>query len=230
MSTLLKVVFIVGAKRTAFGAVGGKLKVTTFVHLGEAAAKAALQAANVTPDLVDSVVVGNIGQCSAINGPYISRHVALRSGVPNHVPCLTVNRQCGSGFQAVITGAQNICLHDLEIALTVGSENSSEAPLLIRGSRFDVKFSQTPQIECPLWSSTTDYQLKIPMGITAENMAEKYNITREECNKFALRSQQNWKKANDNGYFNEEMAPILFKNRKTGADELFNVDEHDESL
>ncbi|RWS05627.1 3-ketoacyl-CoA thiolase: mitochondrial-like protein, partial [Dinothrombium tinctorium] len=197
MSTLLRGVFIVGAKRTAFGAFGGKLKDTTSVHLGEAAAKAALQAANVTPDLVDSVVVGNVGQSSAINGPYISRHVALRAGVPNHVPCLTVNRLCGSGFQAMVTGAQDICLRDSEIALTVGSENMSEAPFLIRGSRFGVKFSQTPQIECSLWSTLTDHHVKMPMGITAENLAEKYNITREECDKFALRSQQNWKKAND---------------------------------
>ncbi|RWS26995.1 3-ketoacyl-CoA thiolase-like protein [Leptotrombidium deliense] len=226
MSSLLRGVFVVGAKRTAFGAYGGKLKDTSSIELGEIAAKAALSAAGVKPDLVDSAVVGNIGQSSSPAGPYIARHVALRAGVPNHVPCLTINRLCGSGFQAVVTGAQDICLRDSEIVLTAGSESMSQAPFIIRGARFGVKFSQTPQMECALWTTLTDHHVKMPMGITAENLAEKYNISREESDKFALRSQQNWKKAQDSGWFKEEMAPIMFKNKKTGKEDAFDVDEH----
>lgn len=132
MSSLLRGVFVIGAKRTAIGAYGGKLKDTTSVELGEICAKAALEQAKINPELVDSVVVGNIGQSSSNDGPYISRHVALRAGLPISVPCLTVNRLCGSGFQSVVNAAQDICLRDSEIALAGASENMSQAPFLMR--------------------------------------------------------------------------------------------------
>ena len=98
--------FIVGAKRTAFGSYGGRLKDTTSIELAEISGRAALEAGNVRPDIVDSVTVGSVCQVSAKNGPYIARHAALRIGIPQPVPCLTVNRLCGSGFQAVVTGTQ----------------------------------------------------------------------------------------------------------------------------
>lgn len=98
--------FIVGAKRTAFGSFGGKLANTSSIELGEISGRAALEAANVKPENVDSVTVGNVTQVSSKNGPYISRHVALRLGVPLPTPCLTVNRLCGSGFQAVVNATQ----------------------------------------------------------------------------------------------------------------------------
>lgn len=132
MSSLLRGVFIIGAKRTAFGAYGGRLKDTSSIDLGVISAKAALQQAKIQPDHVDSVVVGNINQVSSTNGCYISRHVALNSGVPIHVPCLTVNRLCGSGFQVAVNAAQDICLRDSEIVLTAATESMSQAPFVVR--------------------------------------------------------------------------------------------------
>jgi acetyl-CoA acyltransferase 2 len=139
---------------------------------------------------------------------------------------LTVNRLCGSGFQAVVTAAQDICLRDAEIALAAASENMSQTPFLLRDARFGVRFSQTPGLECALWATLTDHHIKTPMGVTAENLAEKYKLTREECDAFAIKSQQNWKRALDEGRFKAEMVGIPFKNRKTGKEEIFEVDEH----
>lgn len=226
MSSLLRGVFVVGAKRTAFGSFGGRLKDTSSVELGEIASKAALEQAGLKAELVDSVTVGNVIQVSSKNGPYIARHVGLRTGIRQDVPCLTVNRLCGSGFQAVVNSAQDIVLRDAEISLAAASENMSQTPFLLRDARFGVKFSQAPPLECGIWGTLTDAHINLPMGITAENLAEKYGITREECDAFALRSQQNWKRAVDEGRFKAEMVGIPFKNRKTGQIEVFEVDEH----
>ncbi|KAI1303563.1 3-ketoacyl-CoA thiolase, mitochondrial [Halotydeus destructor] len=226
MSALTRGVFIVGAKRTAFGAFGGRLKDTSSIELGEIASRAALEQAGVKPDQVDSVTVGNVGQSSSVNGAYIARHVALRTGLSAPTPCLTVNRLCGSGFQAVVNAAQDIVLRDSEISLATSSENMSQAPFLVRDARFGVKFSQTPQMECSLWSTLTDHHIKTPMGVTAENLAVKYNITRQQADEFALQSQKRWKDALDNGRFKEELVGIPFKNRKTGQEEMFLIDEH----
>jgi acetyl-CoA acyltransferase 2 len=224
MSSLLRGVFVVGCKRTAFGSFGGKLKDISSIELAEIASKGALQSANVGSDLIDSVVVGNVIQISSKSGPYISRHVALRLGVPVQVPCLTVNRLCGSGFQAVVNGSQDICLRDSEIVLTIGAENMSQTPFLLRESRFGVKFSQTPQLECGIWTCLTDWHVNLPMGVTAENLANKYNITREEADKLALRSQQRWSEANKKGVFKEEIVSVPVKVK--GKVQSFEVDEH----
>lgn len=226
MSSLLRGVYIVGAKRTAFGAFGGKLKDTSSIDLGEIASRAALQEAGIGAELIDSVSYGNVIQVSSKNGPYIARHVGLRVGVQNHVPCLTLNRLCGSGFQAVVTAAQDICLRESEIALAAASENMSQTPFLMRDTRFGVKFSQVPLVECGIWGTLTDHHVKMPMGITAENLAVKYGLSREDCDKFALVSQQRWKRALDEGRFKAEIVGIPFKNRKTGKDEMWDVDEH----
>lgn len=132
MSSLLRGIFIVGGKRTAFGTLGGKLKDTSSVELAEIASKAALQAANVNPEMIDSVTTGNVIQASSSNGIYVSRHTALRVGIPIQVPCLTVNRLCGSGFQAVVTATQDISLRESEIVLAVATENMSQSPFIIR--------------------------------------------------------------------------------------------------
>lgn len=126
-----KGVFVVGCKRTAFGSFGGKLKDVGSVEMGKIAALAAIKDANISADLIDSVVVGNIGQDSQKNGSFISRHVGLGAGVKIETPCLTVNRLCGSGFQAVVNGAQEIALRDSEIVLAVGTESMSQAPFVV---------------------------------------------------------------------------------------------------
>lgn len=224
MSSLVRGVFIVGAKRTPFGTFGGKIKDVGSVDLAKISAQAAIAQSKIDPKSIESVNVGNIIQGSQTNGPYISRHVALGVGCGIEVPCLTVNRLCGSGFQAVVNCAQDIVMRDAEISLAVGTESMSQAPFVLRESRFGVKFSQAPVIECALWSSLTDSYVKMPMAITAENLAAKYNITREDCDKFSLTTQQRWAEAYKAGKFNDEIVGVPIKVK--GKDALFDMDEH----
>jgi len=224
MAALLRGVFVVGAKRTPFGTFGGKVKDISATHLGAIASKAALESANVKPEQVNSVNFGCVIQSSSKDGPYIARHIGLRSGVPNAVPCLTVNRLCGSGFQAVITGSQEICLREAEIVLAGGAENMSQAPYAVREMRFGTKFGTDYKLEDVLWSSVYDTYVDMPMAITAENLAVKYKISREECDQFALLSQTRWKEAQEKNRFSSELAPVPIKVK--GKDELFTIDEH----
>lgn len=224
MACLTRGVFIVGAKRTPFGTFGGKLKDIDSIELGRIASAAALEQANLSADKVDSVIVGNVNQASSKNGPYIARHVALKVGVKVATPCLTINRLCGSGFQAIVNGSQEICLDDSDIVLCVGSENMSQAPFVQRNCRFGVKFTQTPSVECSLWSTLTDWHINTPMGITAENLAKKYKLTRQEVDEYALLSQTRWKEANERGRFRDEMAKIKLLERK--KEFIMEVDEH----
>jgi len=224
MASLTRGIFIVGAKRTPFGTFGGKLADKTCVDLQEVAAKAALQSANVAPELVDSVIIGNVLSSSSNDAPYISRHVLLRCGIPIPVPALTINRLCGSGFQSVVNGAHDIIMGDSQIALAGGSDSMSQAPYAVRGVRFGTKLGVDIKLEDMMWAALTDFHCKTPMGITAENLAAKYNITREEVDQFALRSQMTWKNAHENGHFKEELAPVPIVIKKKPA--LFEFDEH----
>ncbi|XP_067939194.1 3-ketoacyl-CoA thiolase, mitochondrial-like [Watersipora subatra] len=216
-------IFIVGAKRTPFGTFGGKLKDHTATDLAAAATAAALKSAGIAAEQVDTAVCGNV--CStSVHGPYIARHMALQAGVKIETPCLTVNRLCGSGFQSIVNGAQELQLSESEIAVCAGAENMSMAPYALRGARFGTKLGVDLKLEDSLWATLTDHGIKTPMGMTAENLAEKYNISREECDKYALASQERWKLANGEGRFEQEMAPIILKSRK--GEEEFKVDEH----
>lgn len=219
---LSRAIYIVAAKRTPFGGFGGSLKDLTATDLAVVAAKAALAAGNVSPELVDAVCIGNVSQTSA-DALYMARHVGLRSGVPVPVPALTVNRLCGSGFQAIVNGAQDILLGDAEVVLVGGTESMSQAPHAIRGARWGLKFGQEPKVEDTLWSSLTDSFTGLPMAVTAENLAEKHKISREECDAYGLRSQQTWAAAQDAGRFAAEMAAVELKSRKGVVQ--FNVDE-----
>jgi acetyl-CoA acyltransferase 2 len=210
---LSRAIYIVAAKRTPFGAFGGSLKDLTATDLAVVAAKAALAAGNVSPEIVDAVCIGNVSQTSA-DALYMARHVGLRSGVPVPVPALTVNRLCGSGFQAIVNGAQDILLGDAEVVLVGGTESMSQAPHAIRGARWGLKFGQEPKVEDTLWSSLTDTFTGCPMAITAENLASKHGITREECDAYGLRSQQTWAAAQDGGRFAAEMAAVEIKGKK----------------
>uniref|UniRef100_A0A8C4V0T3 Acetyl-CoA acyltransferase 2 n=1 Tax=Falco tinnunculus TaxID=100819 RepID=A0A8C4V0T3_FALTI len=206
-------VFIVAAKRTPFGSYGGLLKDFTATDLTEHAARAALAAGKVSPEIIDSVVVGSVMQSSA-DAIYIARHVGLRVGVPVPVPALTVNRLCGSGFQSIASGCQEICLNESEVVLCGGAESMSQAPYAVRNIRFGTRLGAELKLEDTLWAALTDTYVKIPMAITAENLAAKYNITREDCDRYAFKTQQRCKAAHDAGYFNAEMAPIEVKTKK----------------
>ncbi|BFZ15591.1 hypothetical protein BsWGS_18630 [Bradybaena similaris] len=216
-------VYIVAAKRTAFGAFGGKLKDITATDLAVHASQAALKAGNVNPQDVSSVVFGNVIS-SAADGIYVSRHIGLKSGIPEAVTALTVNRLCGSGFQAIVNGTQDILLGLSDIVLAGGTENMSQSPYAVRNIRFGTRLGEDLKLQDMLWEGLTDSYVKLPMGMTAENLAEKYGISREECDKYAVQTQARWKKANDSGVFKDEIVPITIKGRK--GEEIFEVDEH----
>jgi len=218
-------VFLVAAKRTPFGSFGGSLKGFSATDLGVAATQAALTSANLDPTAVDSCFFGNVIQSSP-DAAYLARHVALRCGMQQKTPSLTINRLCGSGFETVILGAQSITLGESQIAVCGGAENMSDAPLTVRGNdaRWGVKLGTGLKMGDSLWDGLTDSYAGTPMGVTAENLAKSHNITREECDNFALRSQQTWGKAKEAGIFDAEMAPIEVKTRK--GTKLVDTDEH----
>jgi acetyl-CoA acyltransferase 2 len=219
-----KGIFVVAAKRTPFGAFGGALKNFSPTDLQALAFTAALKAGNVNPEIIDSTCVGNVLSASGVDTGYISRHASLRVGVRKETPALTVNRLCGSGFQSIICGVQDILLGDAEVVLTGGSDNMSACPYAVRDIRFGTKLGSDPKLEDMLWASLTDLHCKTPMGVTAENLAEKYNLTRKEVDEFAFRSQQLWAAANAKGVFKDEIVPVDIKTRK-GMTQM-TTDEH----
>lgn len=224
MSVITKGIFIVAAKRTPFGTMGGMFVNKNATELSVVASQAALQAAGLKPDKVDSVVFGHVLMSSSSDGAFLPRHAALKTGVPLEKPAFGVNRLCGSGFQAIVSGAQCILTGESKIVLTGGAENMSQAPFVVRGVRYGTALGQKYDFEDSLWVGLLDSYCNLPMGVTAEKLGAKYNLKREEVDQFALSSQQRWKAANDAGRFNEEMAPVQVKIKK--QDTTVNVDEH----
>ncbi len=218
------VVFLSG-KRTAFGTFGGTLKDFTATDLGVFSAKGALEAAGVTPESVGHVVYGNALQTSS-DSIYLARHVALRAGLPEPTPAVTVNRLCGSGFQAITQGAQEILVGDAEVALCGGAESMSQAPHVVRGARWgNLRLGPAgKQFEDLLWEALLDTNCDLTMAQTAEELGDRYGVTREESDLVALASQQRAKAAWDAGRFADEITPILLKSRK--GDTEFAYDEH----
>eukprot|EP01104_Vermistella_antarctica_P002468 TRINITY_DN12709_c0_g1_i1.p1 TRINITY_DN12709_c0_g1~~TRINITY_DN12709_c0_g1_i1.p1 ORF type:complete len:412 (+),score=103.41 TRINITY_DN12709_c0_g1_i1:48-1238(+) len=216
-------VYIVGAKRTAFAAFGGSFKGLSATQLATHASKAALAHANVNPEIVDTVVMGNVQQTAA-DASYLARHVGLNSGVPVPTPALTVNRLCGSGFQAVISGAQDILTGHASVGLVGGTENMSQAPHAVYSMRWGQKFGTDPKFLDTLWAGLSDSYCNLPMGITAENLAEQYGLTLEDTNAFAVLSQQRYAQAKANGVFANEIAPVEIKSRK--GTKSISEDEH----
>ncbi|KAF1760124.1 hypothetical protein GCK72_008370 [Caenorhabditis remanei] len=216
-------VFIVGAKRTAFGTFGGKLKGLSATDLGVVASQGALKHANVGADAVDHVIFGNV-VASSRDGIYLTRHIGLKAGVPQNVGALTVNRLCGSGFQAVVNAAQAIKLGEANIVLAGGTENMSMVPFAVRDIRFGTALGKKYEFEDMLWDSLSDPYAKLAMGQTAEKLGAQYKVTRQEADEFALRSQTLWKKAQEAGIYKNEIVGITVKGRK--GEENFDVDEH----
>ena len=218
-----KNVFIVAAKRTAFGTMQGTLKGVTATELAVVASKAALAEAKVAPDQIGHVIVGNVMQTSA-DAIYCARHVGLKAGLPITTPALTVNRLCGSGFQAIVNGVEQLLLGEAECVLTGGTENMTQAPHILRGAREGWAFGKSPAVEDSLWSALTDSYNNTPMAVTAENLAQKYGITRKDCDEYALSSQQRWAAANEKGSFKDEITPVEITTKKGTVQ--FAVDEH----
>jgi acetyl-CoA acyltransferase 2 len=218
------VVFLSG-RRTPFGTFGGTLKGFSATDLGVHAARSALESAGVGPDQVDHVVFGNVLQTSS-DAVYLARHVGLRAGVPVEVPALTLNRLCGSGFQAIVSGAQEILLGEADVALCGGTEAMSQSPHVLRGARWgELRLGEAGGfLEDLLWAALTDSHCNLSMAQTAEKLAERYGVTREEADEVAYRSQRRTKQAWDDCRFQAEVAPITVKTRK--GEVLFNTDEH----
>jgi acetyl-CoA acyltransferase 2 len=206
MATSIHDVVIVSAARTPFGRFGGALKDVTATELGAAAARAAMERASVEPRMINHVVVGNVLQTSS-DAVYLARHVALRAGIPPAVPALTVNRLCGSGFQAVISGAQMLALGEAEWVLAGGTESMSQAPHVIRGARWGMPLGPG-EMEDSLWSALTDSYCNLTMAETAENLARQYGITRQQADEFALASQLKYKSAHEAGRLSCEITPL----------------------
>jgi len=223
-NVLSRGVFVVAAKRTPFGTFGGSLKSHTPVQLQVIAAQAAIAAGGVPVEKINSVCVGNVLSSSSQDSPYIARHVALHCGLPIGTPALTVNRLCGSGFQSIVNGVHEILVGDANIVLTGGSDSMSGCPYAVRDIRFGTRLGQDPVLEDMMWASLTDRYCKTPMGVTAENLATKYNLTRDEVDNFALRSQHTWAAAAEAGVFTDEIAPIEIKTKKGKVQ--MTLDEH----
>lgn len=182
-----------GSLRTPFGSFGGKLKDLTAAELGGLASKAALEDLGNKDIPIDAVIMGNVMQTDPA-GAYVARHIGHRAGLPVHVPALTVNRLCGSGLQSVVNATHEILLGDSDIVLAGGAESMSLAPFTLSGkSRWGTRLGVNLSLEDSLWATLTDqYPNPTPMGITAENLAELYGISKSECDAFAVSSQNRY--------------------------------------
>jgi len=219
--------FILGAKRTPFGTFGGKLKNFSATELAVLAGNAALSSALVDPSSVGSSVWGNVAQTSS-DAAYLARHVGLRCGLKQESLGLTVNRLCGSGFQALVSAAHELSSGDNEsgLALIGGTESMSQAPMSVYGQnvRFGTKLGNDLSLQDTLWSALTDSHIKTPMGITAESLGAMYSISRSECDAFALSSQYRWAEAVKSGDLTASIAPLELQGKR--GPEIFAVDEH----
>ena len=210
--------------RTAIGTFGGALKDTPATELGATVGTAVVERSGVDPARIDQVIVGNI--LSAGQGMNPGRQVGIRSGVPVEAPGLTLNRMCGSGLQALISAAQEIALGDAEVILAGGIENMDQAPFLMPKGRYGYRMGMPDakildhMVYDGLWDIFNNYH----MGMTAENVAERYGISREDCDAYAARSHQLAAKANGEEAFSGQIVPVSLKSKKQTIE--FTTDEH----
>lgn len=201
----------------------GKFKGVSALQLGAHAAKAALERSGVSADSVEHVVMGNALQTS-LDAIYGARHVALQAGVPQSAPALTVNRLCGSGIQSIVNAAQLIQLGEAETTIAGGMENMSQAPFVLYGARKGFPFGKAPEMQDMLFAALYDPYADSYMAQTAERIASRLGVTREEQDEYALRSHQRGTRAVQEGLFAEEIAPVTIPNRR--GDVIVDTDDH----
>jgi acetyl-CoA acetyltransferase family protein len=218
-----KSVVIAGGARTPFGEFGGGLRDVSAIDLGVIVSRAALERSGIQPDEVDHTSFGNVMQTSG-DAIYGARHIALKAGVPVDKPAITLNRICGSGLQAIIYGAQLILLGEAEVVLAGGAENMSQCPHVVRGARWGLPLGKS-QLEDTLWVSLVDSYCNLGMANTAENLARKYGLTRDEVDDFGFRSHKAASVATEKCILREEMIPVMLKDRKGNQTEFW-TDEH----
>ena len=207
-----RTIVLAGAVRTAIGKMGGALSTTPAATLGSIVIKEALSRANVAADQVDEVLMGCVLQ--AAQGQNVARQAAIKAGLPSEVPALTLNNVCGPGLKCVNTAAAMIAAGDADIIVAGGMENMSMAPYALPQARFGYRMNNATMIDTmvndALWDAFNNYH----MGITAENLAEKYGLTREMQDEFAAASQQKCEKAQAEGRFKDEIVPVPVKVKK----------------
>ena len=214
-------VAIVSAKRTAIGSFGGSLKDIPAATLGAEVVKKSLEEINLSPTLVDEVIFGNV--LGAGLGQNIARQIAIFAGIPQEKSAFVVNKVCGSGLKSVVLGAQSILLGDNDIVVCGGVENMSSAPYYTKDARFGAKLGNFELEDSIIHDGLTDAFENYHMGITAENIAEQFAISREQQDEFAVLSQQKASAAIEKGKFSDEIIPITIKTRK--EEKVFDTDE-----
>lgn len=220
---MVKEVVVVSAVRTAVGTFGGSLRDVGAVELGRIVIAAALEKAGLEPGSVDEVLMGCVLQGGL--GQNVARQAAIKAGLPAEVPCTTINKVCGSGLKAITAAVAAIRAGEAEIIVAGGTENMSAAYYAVEGARWGIRMGDARTIDLMikdgLWCAFGNYH----MGITAENIAERFGITREEQDRFALASQEKAWAAIDSGRFKDEIVPVTIPQRK-GEPKIFEVDEH----
>src|SRR6516225_2143810 len=215
-------VVVVSGVRTAIGDFGGSLKDFAPTDLGARVVREALSRANVSGDEVGHVVFGNVIHTEP-KDMYLARVAAMNGGVAQHAPALTVNRLCGSGLQAIVSAAQSVLLGDADIAIGGGAESMSRAPYIMPSARFGQRMGNASIVDMMLGALHDPFQT-IHMGVTAENVAKKYDISRDAQDALALESHRRAANAIEAGYFKEQILPITIASKK--GDTVFDRDEH----
>jgi acetyl-CoA C-acetyltransferase len=219
----MKPVYLTGATRTPIGRFGGSLRDWTAADLGTAVAQESLRRANINPDEIDDSIWGCARQAGG--GPNVARQITFRAGVPDRVPAFTVNQACGSGLRAIILAAEQIMLGRANIVLAGGTESMSRVPYFAEGARWGISMGHTELVDGMYRDGFNDPLSGLVMGETAEKLASQYEISRDEQDEYALRSQQRAAAAIAAGNFEAEVLPLELKDRK-GNVTLFTKDEH----
>ncbi|MFB3844288.1 MAG: acetyl-CoA C-acetyltransferase [Candidatus Cloacimonadaceae bacterium] len=205
-------VVVTNALRTPIGSFGGVFKEISAVQLGVFVAKAIFEQSGVSPEMIDEVIVGNV--CGAGQGQNVARQISVHAGIPVTVPAFTVNKVCGSGMKAVTLAAASIKLGEADIILAGGTENMSQVPYILPDARWGARMGNKNMVDLMVYDGLTDVFNQYHMGITAENLAEKYNISRAEQDTFAAASQNKTEAAMNSGRFKDEIVPVIIPQKK----------------
>ncbi|MBR5741808.1 MAG: acetyl-CoA C-acyltransferase, partial [Firmicutes bacterium] len=219
----MKEAVIVSAVRTPIGSYGGTLKGVPAVELGKIAAAEAVKRAGIDPKTIDEVIFGNVIQAGL--GQNVARQIELHAGVPEEVPALTINKVCGSGLRAVSLAAQIIKADDADVILCGGTESMSMAPYVVPSARWGARMNDVKMIDAMTNDGLIDAFHRYHMGITAENVAERWGVTREEVDAFAVKSQNKAEAAIKAGRFKDEIVPVVIPQKK-GDPVVFDTDEY----
>lgn len=217
----MREVVIASAARTAVGSYGGALQSVSARELGAIAAKEAIKRAGITPEQVEQAILGNVLQAGL--GQNVARQIAVDAGIPVENPAFTINIVCGSGLKSVALAAQEIMLGEADIVLAGGSENMSQVPYGMQAARWGARMGNTNLVDLMVNDGLTDAFNGYHMGVTAENLAEKFSLTREMQDELAMNSQNRAEKAQISGKFDEEITPVVIKSRK--GEVIFDKDE-----